>query len=562
MPNDMDIQKYLEMIKRSRSENQTVHRDIDPNDSISSTNVIIDPTCDIRGIARMKFQKNVVIQKDCWLNIAFDSPVPGPMIAIDEGTNIGRRCTISAANRIIIGKNVLIAPNVLITDHYHEYRHIGIPIMYQGITTHEDQVMIGDESWIGTNSVVMGNVTVGRHCVIGANSVVNKDIPDFSVAVGNPAKIVKIWNTKTGCWDSFDKCLERNLAPDVKSDLRNYVVPFHSLKSLQVEVSSACNLNCPQCFKHIEGHKTGFFPHALWDQRIKPLLPQLEDIHLVGIGEPLLSKDFFRYVEDAKTNNVTVHSTSNLQLLNRLLAENIVTSGLDNLSFSCDGASSGTYESIRIHGKLSVLRKSLGLINAAKDRNKSLFPHLILNFGAMKTNISELPDIVKFAYEHRVGMIIAYHNVAYVSRLKEESLYHAQALSDEYFLRAKELAEKLGIVMFMPGLFSQPIKHKPEGFYCTYPLGHLYIYHDGRVGPCCMDFPDRYILGNINQDSIEEVWNGSPILRLRQSLNTSPSDTCRYCVSHGKMDISDPRYFFRFQDSEEYLNSLPAGNNN
>ena len=200
MLDDKDIQKYLEKIKKSKAENRNVHREVNPNHSITPSNVVIDPTCDIRGIERMKFGKNVVIQKDCWLNIAFHNPVKDPMIVIDEGTNIGRRCTISAANRIFIGKFVLIAPNVFIADTNHEYRNLGIPIMHQGITTHNDQVTIGDEAWIGINTVIMGNITIGKHSVIGANSVVNKDVPDYCVAAGNPAKVVKTFDVKSGQW--------------------------------------------------------------------------------------------------------------------------------------------------------------------------------------------------------------------------------------------------------------------------------------------------------------------------------------------------------------------------
>jgi len=338
-------------------------------------------------------------------------------------------------------------------------------------------------------------------------------------------------------------------------------VPYHELTSLQVEISSACNLNCNQCFKHIDGHKSGFFPVELWETRILTLLSQLQDIYLVGIGEPTLSKDFIRYIKDAKKAGVTVHSTSNLQLVNEMLADQIVTSGLDNLSFSCDGAREATYESIRTNGTLDNLKKSLNLINEAKHRHKSLLPDLILNFGATKRNIVELHDVLIFAKVHHVGTIVAFHNIAYFPELKEESLFHEQELSDECFLRAKALADKLGIVMLFPGLFSQPIKYVSADLYCRYPMHYLYIYHDGRVGPCCMDFPDRYILGNINHHSIEEIWNDRPILQLRKTLKTDTSVTCRFCSNHSKMDISDPRYLFRFNDCEEYLETLLVNKN-
>lgn len=200
MLNDEDIQKYSAMINKSKATHQNIQPEVSSTTTISLNKIVIDPTCDIRGIERMRFGKNVVIQKDCWLNIAFQNPAPGPMIVIEEGTNIGRRCTISAANRIIIGKFVLIAPNVFIADTHHEYQRIEIPIMHQGITTHDDQVMIGDETWIGINTVIMGNVRIGKHCVLGANSVVRNEIPDYCVAAGNPAKIVKTYDVKTRQW--------------------------------------------------------------------------------------------------------------------------------------------------------------------------------------------------------------------------------------------------------------------------------------------------------------------------------------------------------------------------
>jgi acetyltransferase-like isoleucine patch superfamily enzyme len=193
MLNDDEIQKYLTLIKESKeskAERRNIQDDLHSNGFTSSGNIMIDPTCDIRGIERMKFGKNVVIQRDCWLNIAFPNPVKSPMITIEEGTNVGRRCIISAANKITIGRFVLIAPNVFIADTNHEYQRLGIPIMHQGITTHDDEVTIGDETWIGINAVIMGKVKVGRHCVIGANIALRWVIRQ---------KSLKHWMEERGC---------------------------------------------------------------------------------------------------------------------------------------------------------------------------------------------------------------------------------------------------------------------------------------------------------------------------------------------------------------------------
>lgn len=519
----------------------------------------IDPSCDIRGVGKMKFGAGVVVQKDCWINIAFDNPNSAVMIEIGEGSNIGRRCTISAANRIVLGKNVLLGPNVFISDHGHEYRHVAVPVLNQDITTHRDEIHIGDETWIGTNAVLVGNVKIGKHCVVGANAVVTRDLPDYCVAVGNPARIAKLYDPESGTWAKVADPgeAEKNLRhrPDSWTE---FLAPFAGLQSLQVEVASVCNLRCPQCFQYVDGHKSGFFSRALWDEKIHPCLGQLRDIHLVGIGEPLLSKDFFYFVEDAGKSKVRVHTTSNLQLLTESIAEKLVATGVQELSFSCDGATRETYEKIRVRGDFGKLQSALQWINQFKANYQSPFPRLILNFGALKSNIHELPQVVAFARDHGVELIIAYHDVIYREALKEESLFHFQEISDRFFQEAVRMAEKAGIQMFTPGLFSQPRKYKNPRPYCGYPYSHLYVYSDGRVGPCCMDFPNRMQLGDLNRSTLEEIWNQTPILALRRELLNQPSETCQYCVSHGKMDISDPGYFFRFKGAEEYRKTLKA----
>lgn len=87
-----------------------------------------------------------------------------------------------------------------ITDCDHEYRNIEVPVIDQGIVQKGQQVSIGDGSYIGINTVIVGNVKIGKHCVIGANSVVTKDVPDYCVAVGSPAKVVRQYSQETGEW--------------------------------------------------------------------------------------------------------------------------------------------------------------------------------------------------------------------------------------------------------------------------------------------------------------------------------------------------------------------------
>jgi acetyltransferase-like isoleucine patch superfamily enzyme len=107
------------------------------------------------------------------------------------GTNSAwsQGCIFNCDGGLSIGNNVLIGPHVCIHTTNHNYSNPKIPICRQGNTP--EPVIIHDDVWIGANAVVLPGVTVGKGSVIGAGSIVTKSIPPYSVAVGNPARVVK-----------------------------------------------------------------------------------------------------------------------------------------------------------------------------------------------------------------------------------------------------------------------------------------------------------------------------------------------------------------------------------
>ena len=121
-----------------------------------------------------------------------------PTLKILDGTVIGNFNHIYATSKIVIGAKVLTADRVYISDNLHSYSDISVPIMDQPILQN-GEVIIGDGTWIGENVCILG-VKIGKNCVIGANSVVTKDVPDFSVAVGAPAKIIKRYCITNKSW--------------------------------------------------------------------------------------------------------------------------------------------------------------------------------------------------------------------------------------------------------------------------------------------------------------------------------------------------------------------------
>lgn len=130
----------------------------------------------------------------------------GAKIIIGNNSEIGNHSTISANRLIEIEDGVLTGPHVFIADHNHNYNDPKQPIYKQGVKALKDtRVHIGAGTWIGTNAVIVGNVSIGRNCVVGANSVVTKDIPDYSVAVGIPAKVIKHYDFQRKEWIKLNR---------------------------------------------------------------------------------------------------------------------------------------------------------------------------------------------------------------------------------------------------------------------------------------------------------------------------------------------------------------------
>ena len=150
--------------------------------------VYIGKHCSLKGKHHITLEDSVTVRPytQIWSG--------GGTVRIGKGSEIGERCRISIANSLEIGEKVLLSPNVYIHNCDHEYRNVDVPIIDQGIVQRGQRVFIGEGSYIGINAVIVGNVKIGKHCVIGANSVVTKNVPDYCVAVGSPARVIKKLN--------------------------------------------------------------------------------------------------------------------------------------------------------------------------------------------------------------------------------------------------------------------------------------------------------------------------------------------------------------------------------
>ena len=120
--------------------------------------------------------------------------------------SIGRGSGIVGHLAIDIGNDVWTGHHVYITDQNHGYEDVTRPISQQ--TQPERPVVIGDGSWLGAGSVVLPGATIGKHVAVGANSVVTGELPDFCVAVGAPARVIKRYDPASG-WKPADEFRKR-----------------------------------------------------------------------------------------------------------------------------------------------------------------------------------------------------------------------------------------------------------------------------------------------------------------------------------------------------------------
>lgn len=171
--------------------------------SFGKNSIIVTPFTQMTGIDKVSIGDNTTILAGARICVWGDK-VKSPSIRIGDRCYICYSITILGlnTNKIIIGNDVLFASYVFISSESH-----GIDpeskMTYMEQSLSGSDVVIGDGCWIGEKVCILPGVKIGKKCIIGAASVVTKSIPDYCVAVGNPARIVKKYNFDTHAWDKI-----------------------------------------------------------------------------------------------------------------------------------------------------------------------------------------------------------------------------------------------------------------------------------------------------------------------------------------------------------------------
>lgn len=320
---------------------------------------------------------------------------------------------------------------------------------------------------------------------------------------------------------------------------------------VQIEPVGQCNLRCKMCAIQFREDGPPHGPLAFMDfakfTDLVDQFPAMEELQLQGLGEPMMHPKFFDMVAYAAERGVKVSTNTNLTLLNPRRAERCVTSGLDTLHFSIDGATAETYEGIRVYAKYERVIANLALLQETRTRLGSEYPHLRMVTVLMRRNLHELPELVALAHRYGVNTMFVQHlchdfgESSLPERYRpmrefvdEETVVDEDpARVDYYFGSARQAADDLGVDLRLPNL--NPRLHPPGTpgrTRCNWPWTGAYLSYQGLAMPCCMvSTPDRVNFGNMAEVGVAEVWNGEQYQAFRDQLDSDdPPEVCRSCA--------------------------------
>lgn len=157
--------------------------------------IYLGRNCFIREFARIE-----ILHK--WRGSPLLRAWGGGKIIIESGCSFEQGLHMTCANEIIIHKNCSFAPYCCVTDIEHSYEDITNPVKSSPLVIRKTE--IGEDCFFGTGTKIVKGVTIGKHCITGAGSVITKNIPDYSVVAGCPARVIRRYNPQKNIWEKSE----------------------------------------------------------------------------------------------------------------------------------------------------------------------------------------------------------------------------------------------------------------------------------------------------------------------------------------------------------------------
>lgn len=321
--------------------------------------------------------------------------------------------------------------------------------------------------------------------------------------------------------------------------------------------TTVCNLKCFMCNQFLDPDSPKvIMEDEVYDRIVKELYPYAKTMQLSAFGEPLMTPKMEQKLDDLAQYGVKLDMVSNATLMMKesRFREKLLDS-LESITFSMDGATRETYNSIRTGAEFNdVVDNITRFTDLRFALPKPQRPTLNLNFILMKRTLREAPKFVEMAAAWGADLVVFNHLVSFHPSLAGEMLDTCRAETNEWQDRTREVAEALGVNIKIPPNFadvaSEPETAPPAAardesvaaapkepaarpcimptYRCWFLWRRVYFTPHGDVVPCCVAGMPSF--GNLMKEPFADIWNGTTYRNYRDKVFTErPLGKCRTC---------------------------------
>jgi radical SAM protein with 4Fe4S-binding SPASM domain len=336
-------------------------------------------------------------------------------------------------------------------------------------------------------------------------------------------------------------------------------------KGLSYSPATRCNLNCTHCVSRVTRKRF----RTLGNEMFGRFVPYVRSSGLPwGVisdyaGDPLFTEStqggVLEFLESLGTN---VYITTNGNVMTPELAERLMRPPYDQICFSIDGARAETYAAIRKGARpLHEVLENLRLVVATRRRfGLGKRPRILINVVLMRRNVAELCEFVDMAIITGADVVNAVHMISMTDDMEAESLWHHRALYNAMRRRALDYARRKNVWLRLPPAFEDRPPATGHTF-CAEPWRSVSVLGNGDVQACCL--PES-VMGNLHEETLEQIWNGELYRSLRARVNSDRSpEMCRHCpimrVEHNPTSYVYNRVRRRWRTLREELREESAG---
>ena len=326
-------------------------------------------------------------------------------------------------------------------------------------------------------------------------------------------------------------------------------------RRLVLELTNTCNLDCIMCGRNESGF-AGSFLDIKYLEKLEPILKHIEEVTLLGWGEPTIHPEFSDILEYLNRYSVRKYFVTNGTTLHRI-KEYLFDCKVDIMAVSLDGATAKTNNAIRKKANYDQIVSELRTIVQHKRGEKADFPYINFVITLMKSNLSELPDMVDLAHSIGIEEVKAVYMTSFTRALEDEVLWDRADEVKRVFSETIERGRRLGVRVKLPYIQGEDVASDKYHKDCFVGWRDLFIGSDGFIRPC--QSISRKMFHVSRYDNFQEAWNSDKMMSFRSVVNDPDKmwESCQFCYQSSHSNCNRRTAFL--QIGKEFAPSWEVG---